>query len=237
MLSIIIPTLNEQDYLSLLIESIKKQEIEDLEIIVSDAGSKDKTIEIAKDYNCNVVKGGLPAKGKNEGVRYAKGNLLLFLDADTMLLKDSLKGFLKEFKERKLDIAVCLVEPFKKNIFSNLYYNIFFNLPPIVLERIYPNGVGFILIRKDIHEKINGFNEEIVIGEDHHYLRKASKIGKCRVLRSSRILFSERRPEKEGWFKLIFRYILMSFYTIFFGTIKSGIFKYKFGNFSKKKKD
>ena len=92
MLSIIIPTLNEEKYLPLLLESIKKQkDFFDYEIIVADAGSKDKTLEIAKNYGCITVGGGLPSKARNEGAKITNGNTLLFLDADVILTNDFLK--------------------------------------------------------------------------------------------------------------------------------------------------
>jgi len=75
MLSIIIPTLNEENYLPFLLESIKNQDFKDYEIIVADAGSHDKTREIAKNFGCKVVSGGLPAKGRNEGTKFSRGNL------------------------------------------------------------------------------------------------------------------------------------------------------------------
>ena len=72
MLSIIIPALNEEKYLPLLLGEIKKQNFaDDLEIIVADAGSVDKTIEIARSFGCEITKGGLPAKGRNEGGKVA----------------------------------------------------------------------------------------------------------------------------------------------------------------------
>ena len=52
MLSIIIPTLNEEKYLPRLLESIKNQNFSDYEIIVSDGGSSDSTKQIALDNNC-----------------------------------------------------------------------------------------------------------------------------------------------------------------------------------------
>ena len=85
MLSIIIPTLNEEKYLPPLLDSIKKQDYKDYEVIVADAGSKDKTVEIAKKYGCKVVKGGLLPAGRNRGAEASKGDLLLFLDSDIIL--------------------------------------------------------------------------------------------------------------------------------------------------------
>ena len=80
MLSIIIPTLNEEKYLPVLLESIKKQKFEgDYELIVADAGSQDKTVEIARNFGGKIVPGGLPAKGRNQGAAEARGDLFLFL--------------------------------------------------------------------------------------------------------------------------------------------------------------
>ena len=99
MLSIIIPALNEEKYLPILLSQIKKQNFSGgkYEIIVADAGSKDKTVEIAKSYGCKVVPGGLPPKARNEGAKKARGELFLFLDADVVLPENSLEKFLKEF--------------------------------------------------------------------------------------------------------------------------------------------
>ncbi|MFA7385400.1 MAG: glycosyltransferase, partial [Candidatus Paceibacterota bacterium] len=64
MISIIIRTLNEEKHLPLLLDSIENQGLHNYEIIVSDAGSSDRTLEIAKKRNCKIVKGGLHGKGR-----------------------------------------------------------------------------------------------------------------------------------------------------------------------------
>ena len=128
-LSIIIPTLNEEKNLSLLLDSLEKQSFKDYEIIVADAGSKDKTKTIAKKYGAKITKGGLPAKGKNEGAKIAKGSLLLFLDADTILPKGFIEKFLKEFYKKKLSIAGFVLVPEKgirAEVFFYLFYKILF---------------------------------------------------------------------------------------------------------------
>jgi len=65
--SIIIPALNEEKTLPVLLDSIKAQDFSDYEVIVADANSKDRTREIAAEYGCRVVDGGLPAVGRNAG--------------------------------------------------------------------------------------------------------------------------------------------------------------------------
>ena len=103
MLSIVIPTLNEEKYLPRLLDSIKNQDFYDYEIIVSDAESSDKTIEIAKKYGAKTLVYTTtkhPSAQRNEGAKIAKGELLLFLDADVVLTPGFLTSALKEFKDR-----------------------------------------------------------------------------------------------------------------------------------------
>ena len=99
MLSIIIPTLNEEKYLGRLLRLIKKQSYQPKEIIVADGSSTDKTISIARSFGCRIIKGGTPAQGRTAGGKKAKGKILLFLDADvifrgTNFLKRIMKLFL-----------------------------------------------------------------------------------------------------------------------------------------------
>ena len=56
-LSIIIPTYNEEEYLPNLLESIEKQSFTDYEIIIADANSTDRTREIAEEHGCTIVEG------------------------------------------------------------------------------------------------------------------------------------------------------------------------------------
>lgn len=241
MISIIIPTLNEEDFLPGLLRSIKKQTFKDFELIVADAGSKDKTVEIAKKYGCLVVGGGRPAKGRNEGAKLAKGDLLLFLDADTKLpSKNFLKKILKEFKERKLDIASGFVQPMGESRFFSpktvkfafdfVNYFIQFN------ENILPAGIGsIVLVKKDFHFKIRGFNENVDLGEDALYFKKGAKRGKFGNLRSGKILWSIRRLEKEKWLRVVFSYILCGFLSSFgeryLKIFKKGFLKYHWAHY------
>ena len=78
MLSIIIPTYNEEYLLPKLLESIKKQNFTDYEIIVADNNSKDNTVKIARKYKCRIVKGGLPGSGRNRGAENLEENICYF---------------------------------------------------------------------------------------------------------------------------------------------------------------
>ncbi len=85
--SIIIPAKNEEKRLPGTLESIKKTGV-DAETIIVDAGSKDKTVEIAKRYGCIVIgETGKksPANAKNIGISHAKGDIIVLLNSDQIL--------------------------------------------------------------------------------------------------------------------------------------------------------
>jgi glycosyltransferase involved in cell wall biosynthesis len=232
MLSIIIPTLNEENYLPFLLESIKRQSFLEYEIIIADAGSKDKTTEIAKNYRISVVSGGLPAKGRNEGAKIAKGDLFLFLDADVILPESFLDKVLREFRERKLDVASFCLDSQTKKRSEKLLLNLFYNWPIIILEKILSHGTQAIIVKKEIFERIKGFDESIKFAEDQSFVRRVKKIGKFGIIKSTKILSSFRRYEKDGLLPTYFRYIMAEIYMVLFGDIKKDIFKYEFGHYS-----
>ncbi len=245
MISIIIPALNEEKYLSLLLESIKKQKFpfgsaqgrQDYEIILADAGSKDKTLEIAKKYGCIITPGGLPAKGRNLGAKVAKGELLFFLDADTVLPDNFLKKALSEFNERNLGLASFCLVPFPRSKISYFFMNIFYNQPIILLENTLPHSAVGILIKKDLFEKLSGYDEDIKLAEDHDLGRRAQKLfgAKTGIIKSTEIFVSDRRFRTEGWLSVGLKCLLCELHLIFIGPVKTDIFNYKFDHYENKK--
>ena len=226
MISIIIPTFNEERYLPKLLECIKKQTWKNYEVIVADADSDDKTRQIAKKYHCKIVKGGFPAVGRNNGAKAAKGNILLFLDSDVQFDDNFLKNAVVEFEKRKLDVAGCYIYPLGNNVLDKIFFWIF-NLWTCSTQIFYPNASGGgIFCKKWLHKKVNGFNEEIRLSEDMDYVKRCGKHGKFRIWRISKAFVSMRRFEKDGRIKVAFKLLLSAVYRILFGEIKSNIFRY-----------
>lgn len=198
-ISIIIPTYNEEEYLLKLLESIKRQNYTDYEIIVADANSTDKTREIAEKYGCIIIDGGMPGVGRNRGAEVAKEEYLLFLDSDLTLMDDFLRDMLYEIKMEDIDIAIGQMEPLSKKRSVKIVHD-FANAFMKASEKIKPHGAGCygIVTKKELHDKYNGFDESLTFGEDTDYIERIGKDNTFRVLRKAKVGVSTRRLEEEG---------------------------------------
>lgn len=230
-LSIIIPTFNEERLLPKLLSSLKHQSVFPKEIIVADAFSIDRTRSIAKAFGCKIVNGGLPAKARNNGAKHARGSILLFLDADVVLPAHFLETTVKEMLNRKLDIASCFITP-RSNLSIDKFMHHFANQYMRLTQKFHPHVPGFcIFVKKGIHFSIAGFDESLVLAEDHDYVRRAKKVGKFGYLKSYKIPVSVRRLSQDGRIKIALKYIAIELHLIFIGQIKKNIFNYKFGHY------
>jgi len=230
-LSIVIPTLNEEKYLAHLIDSIRKQDYNDYEIIVSDGDSDDSTVKIASDNNCKVVisKKRHPSHQRNQGADIAKGDVILFLDADTKLPAMFLKSVVRELENRQLLGGGFYIKIENKKI-KYLILSKVLNYIFKISQKIIPSNIGIaIIVKKQIHDEIKGFDENLYIGEDYDYSKKVFKKGKFRMFNSSFIEYSPRRLEREGFYTVIFKWFKASLHFLFIGPIRKKIVKYDFG--------
>lgn len=227
-LSIIIPTFNEERSLPTLLTCLKQQSVSPKEIIVADAFSIDNTRAIAKTFGCQVVDGGLPAKARNNGAKHAKEPLLLFLDADVVLPPTFLEQTTAEMSKKNLDISSCFVSP-RSTLKLDKMLHSFANHYMRFTQKFHPHIPGCcIFVKKDLHQKISGFDESIILAEDHDYLRRAKKFGKFSYLKCYKVPISVRRLSKEGRVKIALKYIAIELHLIFLGNIRKDIFHYDF---------
>jgi len=234
MVSIIIPTLNEEKFLPLLLSSIKAQSFSDYEIIISDGGSKDNTKKVALDNNCKFVldtEHHHPSWQRNNGAAIATGEILLFLDADTILQDNFLDKVIKEFNDKKLGGGGFYIK-FNPNKTSYNIYSSLYNFFCFIRQYFAPASIGAgIIAKREIHNKINGFDTEIYLAEDYDYCYRVSRQGKFRMLTSCRLLYSSRRLQKEGGMITGLKWGAMALFTLFNLRIKKKIIKYDFGKY------
>ncbi len=232
LLSIIIPTLNEEKNLPRLLETIAKQTFRDFEVIVADsAATTDKTKSIAASGGCRLVKGGKVSEGRNNGAAVAQGKVFLFLDADVALPNQFfLEDTVNEFIARDLDLATCRIRAMDGDNYDKFIHGLY-NVYSVALGKILPHIPGFcFFIKRSVYEAVGGFDVDIKLAEDHELARRGSKIGTFGFLFTQCIPVSTRRWERDGRFATAIKYILCELHMLTIGPVKSDIFKYKFGH-------
>lgn len=217
--SIIIPTLNEEQYLPNLLSDIEHQATKDYEVIVSDCGSTDKTKEKAESFAKKMPLRFLisPKKNvsfqRNFGAKQAHGEYLVFLDADIRLPKDFLTHTKMAFQKKNNGIFLPFMLPddnSQKTKALITFVNTMIRLSQTYGKPLAPGG-NFI-VRKDIFEKLGGFSEDVFISEDHDFIRRAYKAGyKAKILRNVKLHMSMRRSKVEGDMTLIYKYVVAFF--------------------------
>ena len=230
--SIIIPALNEENTLPRLLDSVKNQDFDDFETIVADAHSSDRTREIAGEYGCRIVDGGLPAAGRNAGAAVAQGDFLFFLDADVVLPQGFIRNVYTEMQDRYFDLATCEIRPLSDFRLDRVLHRMI-NLAVLLNLRLDPKAFGFcIFVTKRLFRRINGFDESIYVAEDNDFVKRASEFCYLRYLSSAYIMVSIRRFEKEGRFAYMKKGIKLNLYRTFRGEIRSDeVVKYEFDSF------
>lgn len=204
-ISIIIPTLNEEKLLPRLLESIKVQEYQPLEVIVADSPlSTDRTAEIARRYGAKVVEGGRVAIARNNGAKVAKGDIVFFLDADATLPYDY---FLAEtyihFMKNNLQVGSCFLDldttekmEFVNSIAPHIAFTTWNQLKKLyaVTKKVFADSGTGIIAKKEVFDALGGFREEKeFIGEDTEFSKRAVESGFKYMVLPVRIITSGRR--------------------------------------------
>lgn len=164
MISIIIPSYNQQDYLADAIESALSQTIKPKEIIVIDDGSTDNSPEIARNYKgvkvISQVNKGL-ASARNTGIMNAKGSWILPLDADDILQDNAIDKITEAIKENP-DVDVIGLS-FK--CFGKAQDNVILMDNPKIEDFLTGNRIGYCsAIRKSKLLEIGGYSPKMTWG-------------------------------------------------------------------------
>jgi glycosyltransferase involved in cell wall biosynthesis len=214
MISFVIPTLNEGKAIENTLKCLKGYSGE-CEIIVSDGGSHDDTVAIAKKYTDKVVvyegaKKQTIAGGRNAGALIAKGDFLVFLDADVTIfdIDDFFKKAHANFEKRKKLVALTVgykILPENETLADKVIFKIL-SLNFVLFNNYLHVGVSggeFQMIKRKSFEYVHGFDERLVAAEDGDMFSRLGKIGRTRCDISLSIYHSGRREHAIGWPKLL----------------------------------
>ncbi|MFA5247552.1 MAG: glycosyltransferase [Candidatus Micrarchaeia archaeon] len=203
MISVIIPTYNEEKYLPRLLKAVSRCEHDDYELIVVDNHSKDATVKIAREQGCQVFKRKERGIGfsRNYGVMKSHGDIVAHLDADSIPCDNWIDKVLSGFTDRNV-----------LGLGGPTYYG---KLIPdvasssIFISNILTRPLGFYFFagnnsayRKDFFLKTGGF-KNIVLEEIEFSKRMAPYYSRFKFDKDMMVRLSTRRFDKNGTFETL----------------------------------
>ena len=203
-LTIVIPARNEALLIPRLLESLLNQDypqIRNTQVLVADAGSTDGTPDIVRSFEgrlrVEVIPGGVPSVGRNNGAAKADTRYVLFIDADVQPANKSLiRRALETAIQKKLECVTTNIICRDGSWLDKALYlgnNLFQYLS--CLHHPFSTGM-FMLFEKSRFDALGGFNSNILFAEDY-FLSKQVKRNKFGIVRGG-IYTSNRRFRKMG---------------------------------------
>lgn len=206
--SIVIPTLNEEKNMARL-KAAKKQEFKGTyEIIIADGYSEDDTVKIAKTFADKVVleKRRSIAFERQAGAKVAEGKIIAFTDSDVEIPVDWVQKIHDAF-EADPGLSMIYGPVFywdvskQEQALASIFMPKFMRLMSVLGMH---NPVGSnIAIRREVFEKIGGFNTEFITCEDLDLGKRAKKHGPMHYVKNLHQFVSARRTRKWGYMRFI----------------------------------
>jgi len=212
-ISVIVPTLNEEKTIKTCIRGARNQTISDFELILSDGESNDKTVEISRRYVDKVIVSSNRGIGtqQNLGAKFAEGNVLVFIHADTVV-GESLLEEISEATNNGYIGGGCVVKTIGEDYKCKLFDRTI-RLINMILNHFNIICTGEVLFfRKNVFMKNDGFRD--VFFEDADMLLRTRNDGRLKLLNST-VVTSGRRFRENFWKKMIFEWMPYAFLTLF----------------------
>ncbi len=209
MLSIIIPTLNEEEHIDGVLKDLKTQLEDDDELIVVDSHSKDRTVEIAIRHGARVLMQPKNGNGlaRTEGAKIAKNDIVVFIDADSKVPAGFTQRIRRHFTDPDLIVVGGLdlyhsdsrVWKFVYDTYSRMIFLLARVNHVLTKECWVPsNNSAF---RKDVFLKAGGYRS--VICEDSDLMRRMPRTRNIVYDSGMTLDLSDRRFRQNGFFRTV----------------------------------
>ncbi len=217
-ISIIIPTLREEQFLERTLENLKSVTLPH-EIIITDGGSTDRTLDIARAHGAKTTVWKEPRRqtfgeAKNAGAALATGEFLVFIDADVLIpepqkfFEEMLAAFAKSPKLAGMTVPLL---PWPENrSWTDAFFSAPLNWFYVISNNVFHSGNSsgeFQMMRADAFKQVGGFGEHLAAGEDNEMFRRLAAHGRTMSYWRLCVRHSLRRPHKLGWFRTYFIWI------------------------------
>lgn len=198
-ISVIIPTLNEEDNIRGVLEDMV--EIDDIEVIVADGSSTDGTVDICRRYDIPIVQS-KPGRASqmNTGASSSTGDILLFLHSDTRL-PEGFVHLIRQAMSRKNVIAGAFRFSTDMDTWGMTVVEGAANWRSRNLRIVF--GDQAIFVGRNAFESIGGFPGQVIM-EDYQLIRHLRKVGKILLLPDAAVT-SARRWRDNGVFRTSLR--------------------------------
>lgn len=236
--SVIIPILNEEKYLPRLLENLTKQTYRHFEVIVMDARSQDSSVKKAALYQKKLPRLLILQSSKrnsrfqrNKAALKATGNYLVLLEADIQVYPAFLQKIYMSVRKNPKDCYTTLMETDSASSIDRAMILVA-NVGIIFAKGIgRPFAGGFnTIVKRRVYLNLKGYREDIVISDDHEFatrlVRKGYTFG---ILTNLKIIYSFRRYQTQGRFRVLSLYIWASLYFLVKGSLKQGQLSYQMG--------
>lgn len=198
-LSVVIPLYNTEKEIGICLDSIFNSDWKDFEVIIVDDCSTDSSLEVAKKYSCRFFSTGEnngPAKARNIGVRNAKSDIILFLDSDAKVERNSLRKIYESFVKKKdiwAVIALPDINSLRKGRAPN--YNALKNQYTLYSADPYCDYFTCQMgaVRKKIFEEVGRFDEGFK-GADVEDIEFGMRIPKGKVFINKQVIIGHHFP-------------------------------------------
>ena len=213
LISVVIPAHNEEAYLPETLNSLRSQNYPRVEIIVVANGCTDETAQAARGRCHRLIVLSQKSLGvaRNLGARMAKGELLVFLDADTSIEPLTLQMIAQQFSKREAAGTLKGKPDSAKGAFCLIYALKNF----LHKTRLHSGSSGVIICWRADFLQIGGFDEGLEVRENSELMRRLKKFGRYKYIGEVTATTSMRRYEQCGVWPTIWLWIKLWFHTRF----------------------
>jgi glycosyltransferase involved in cell wall biosynthesis len=185
-ISVIIPVLNEESSIRVLLDSLLEQTLTPAEIVITDGGSSDGTLRMISEYvelgtPIRLIRepAALPGRGRNLAAAEAANEWLAFIDAGVRPESNWLELLAKQIQSASdIEVVYGSFEPVVDTLFKRCCVMAYV-APPVEIEGqlVRTRSVASVLMKHSVWESVGGFPEDLRSAEDLLFMNKIEQAG------------------------------------------------------------